>query len=106
MTTDALERLSRCRAALRHARIATADAYELATPEQLELLGDCRPYVERCLEESRPPVLAALFADAGVVDWTVAQSQASADERLLTLRYRAGSDGERRAWAALIAATA
>ncbi|MDP8922351.1 MAG: hypothetical protein M3O34_05675 [Chloroflexota bacterium] len=105
MTDDRLIRLSMTRAALHHNRLITVDAWNAATPEQRAQLGpDQRAFVERAIRDGQVDVLTALFSDA--IAWGVAVNQSGADERLLTFKYRADDpEGERRAWAAIRAAT-
>jgi len=91
------------RAALKHYGIDSADAWVAASPEdRARLEPDQRALVERAIREDLADVLAALFSP---VDWQVA-AQPSGPGRYAMVNYRAGDpDGERRAWAAIKAAT-
>ena len=91
------------RAALRHSGIGSPEAWAAASPEdRARLKPEQRALVERAVAEGRADVLAALFSP---VDWQVA-AQPSGPGRYATVTYRAGDpDGERRAWAAIRAAT-
>ena len=100
-------RLGMARAALRWARIDSAEAYRRATPEQLADLGDHGPLVRRLIRQGRPDVLAALFDPP---DWYVALLLTDQVDRLLCIDgheptlYRADdSEDERRAWESVTA---
>ena len=108
--SDRLIRLSMTRAALRHCGIASADAWHSATPEQrARLEPDQRALVERAVAEGRADVIAALWSS---IDWHVAELLTDRVDRLLVIDGREGvgyraddPDAERRAWAAIKAAT-
>jgi len=100
VTADRLIRLSMTRAALRHYGVDSADAWRAATLEQhAHLEPDQRALVDRAIREDRADVLAALFSP---VDWHVAELLTDRVDRLLVID---GREGERRAWAAIRAAT-
>ncbi len=103
MNADRLIRLSMTRAALRHSGIDSADAWRSAPPElRGRLEPDQRALVERAIREDRADVIAALWSP---VEWQVA-AQPSGRGRYATVSYRADDpEGERRAWAAIRAAT-
>ncbi len=103
MSADRLIRPSMTRAALRHSGIGSPEAWAAASPEdRARLEPDQRALVERAIREDLADVLAALFSP---VDWQVA-AQPSGPGRYAMVNYRAGDpDGERRAWAAIKAAT-
>ena len=93
--SDRLIRPSMTRAALRHYRLDSPDAWAAASPEQ-------RALVERAIAEDLADVIAALWSS---IDWQVS-AQPSGPGRYATVGYRAGDpDGGRRAWAAIRAAT-
>ena len=91
------------RAALRHYQIDSPDAWAAASGEdRARLEPEQRALVERAIREARADVLAALFSP---VDWQVA-AQPSGPGRYAMVNYHAGDpNGERRAWAAIKAAT-
>jgi len=103
VTLDRLIRLSMTRAALRHYGIGSGDAWVAASPEQrARLEPEQRALVERAVTEAQADVLAALFSP---VDWQVS-ARPSGPGRYVTVSYRADDpEGERRAWAAIRAAT-
>ena len=68
MTDDRLSRLGMARAALRWARIDSAEANRRATPEQLSRLGGIVLLLRRLIRQARPDVLAALLRSAGSVN--------------------------------------
>ncbi len=107
MTDDRLIRLSMTRAALRHYQLDGVDAWNAATAEQrAQLEPDQRALVERALRDDRADILAALFAPAEPLDWHVAANASGGPMRYLSFVYRADDpEGERRAWAAIRAAT-
>ncbi len=109
MTDDRLLRLGMARAALAWARIGSVEEYHRATRAQLAHLDDHAPLLRRLIREGRPDVLAALFAPPS---WYVALLLTDPADRLVAIEgresiiYRADDpEAERRAWAAVRAAT-
>lgn len=103
-------RLSMTRAALRHSGIDSSDAWRSA-PSELRghLEPNQRALVDRAIREDRADVLAAQWSP---VDWHAAELLTGPAARLLVIDGREGvgyraddPEGERRAWAAIRAAT-
>ena len=110
VTADRLIRLSMTRAALHHYEIDSPDTYR-AAPSELRghLEPDQRALVDRAIREDRADVIAALWSS---IDWHVAELLTDRVDRLLVIDGREGvgyraddPEGERRAWAAIRAAT-
>lgn len=107
---DRLTQLGMVRGALRFYRLDSPEAWRRASAKER---GELEPwqaaFVRRALREGNPDVLAALFDSP---DWYVALLLTGPADRLLCIegqepiRYRADDpDAERRAWAAIRAAT-
>ncbi len=100
MAADRLIRPSMTRAALRHYRLDSPDAWRSVTPEQrAHLEPDQRALVDRAIREDRGNVLAALFSPVG---WHAAELLTGRADRLLVIEGREAerygtddSEGER-----------